>query len=129
MKPIEEWTDKEIADKVDEHWKIAFATDGKGLTKEMKDLDKKLKDEYWKREKAGKHEIPCMICTDNTVSYYDIMKQFCSDMSKINKNICEKHMDTLRIKCQEFIVKTAEINSKAVEACKNDESHTEKLKQ
>jgi hypothetical protein len=103
-RPVEKWSDDEIQCKVDEHWKIAFSTDGKGLTEEIKDLDRRLKAEYWRREKLGLHvEIDCMICTDDKVSYYDIMKEFCSDMNKIQKNICNKHVDSFNEKRLEFL--------------------------
>ncbi len=102
-KPIEKWSDEEIETQVNEFWKLAFATDGKGLTPEIKDLDKKLKAEYWRREELGLHvEIDCMICTKDTVSYYEIMKEFCSDRAKIKKNICNKHIDSFNKKIKEF---------------------------
>lgn len=101
---VEKWSDDEIQYKVDEHWNIAFSTDGKGLTDEIKDLDRRLKKEYWRREKLGLHvEKECMICTDSMVSYYDILKEFCSDMSKIQKNICKKHVDSFNEKLKEFV--------------------------
>lgn len=103
-RPVEKWSDKEIDCKVREHLSLAIKTHGKGLTDEIKDLDRRLKAEYWRREELGLHvEIDCMICTDSTVSYYDIMKEFCSDMNKIQKNICNKHVDSFNEKRLEFI--------------------------
>ena len=103
-RPVEKWSDEEIEAKVNAFWKIAFATDGKGLTDEIKDLDRRIKAEYWRREKLGLHvEIDCMICTDGKVSYYDIMKEFCSDMNKIQKNICNKHVDSFNEKLKVFV--------------------------
>lgn len=102
-KPIEKWSDKEIETKVNAFLKIALETNGKGLTEEMKELDQKLKAEYWRREELGLHvEIDCMICTKDTVSYYDIMKEFSSDMVKIKKNICNKHVESFNKKLKEF---------------------------
>ena len=31
------------------------------------------------------------MCGDTTIGFYDIMKHFCSDFDKIEKNICDTH--------------------------------------
>lgn len=104
MLPVEKWSDEAIMQVVENNLSIMVKTDGKGLTQEEKDLDGKLKAEYWRREELGLHvEIDCMICTDSKVSYYDIMKEFCSDMNKIQKNICNKHAKSFNEKLAEFI--------------------------
>lgn len=99
MKPIKDWTDKEIEDKVNYNWKVQLKTDGKGLSPAERDIDRKIKAEYLSRTENG---IECMLCSDNTVSYFDIMKRFCSDMSKISSNICKNHADVFNEKRKEF---------------------------
>ena len=103
MLPVEKWSDEAIEQVVENNLSIMIKTDGKGLTQEEKDLDGKLKAEYWRRENLGLHVgKECMICTDDKVSYYDIAKEFCSDMDKIQKNICNKHVDQFNEKLKEF---------------------------
>jgi hypothetical protein len=102
--PVEKWSDEAIEQVVTNNLLIMVKTDGKGLTQEEKDFDKKLKAEYWRREELGLHiEIDCMICTDGKVSYYDIAKEFSSDTNKIKKNICNKHVNSLNEKLAEFV--------------------------
>lgn len=102
MKSILDWTDREIEERVRKNWKIQIETKGKGLTETEKELDRNLKQEYLKRETKG---IECMICTNGTVTYFDIMKRFCSNMDKIRKNICSMHIDTFEIKRKQFAEK------------------------
>ena len=47
----------------------------------------------------------CLICQDGTIDYYNIMKEFCSDMDKIADNICNDHTGTLLEKGLEFLNK------------------------
>ncbi len=96
-------SNEEIDAEVKKHFHIMIKTQGKGLTEEEKEFDKMLKAEYWIRESAGLHEIPCMICTDQNVTAYEIMKQFSSDVNKIGRNICRLHRDAFHDKMGEFL--------------------------
>lgn len=108
MKSLKDWTDQEIADKVTDNLNRFIASkngEGEPLTPEEIKLDGQLKEEYWRRDAAGLHKINCMICINENVSFFDIMKEFCSDMKKIADNICPKHQILFERKRQEFLMK------------------------
>lgn len=99
---ISQWTDKQIDDEVKRIF-IKRSEEGKESITLTEELTFSLaRAEYWKRENAGLHVIPCMICTDSNVSYYDIMKQFCSNIHKVRENICDKHISFFEMKKEEF---------------------------
>lgn len=105
MKPIDQWTRQELVSKMEENLTRFLdhrKKKGDRLTEEEIAFDGIVKKEWQRREELGLNEIPCMICTDNTVSYYDIMKEFCSDMTKITKNICNEHVESFNQKLKEF---------------------------
>lgn len=103
VKPISEWTDEEINKKVDANINTVRDKGIKGLTQQEINFDGELKNEYWRREEAGLHKIKCMLCTNLDITYYDIMKNFCSDMTKITDNICQDHIDDFNRKQKEFL--------------------------
>ncbi len=96
-------TNEEIDKVVHNH--LNTMIDGGTLDKEEIEYDKMLKVEYYTREEAGLHEIPCMICTDYDVSYYDIAKHFCSHVEKMTGNICDKHKLEFMVKLNKFLDK------------------------
>ena len=91
-------SDEEIDKAVRDNLKIVMDLNKDSVPKYIKEYDKMLKDEYWIREGAGLHEIKCMICANPDVSFYDIIKHFCSDMKKITKNICVNHKHVFNAK-------------------------------
>lgn len=48
---------------------------------------------------------PCLLCTDPKISFFNILKHFCSDMEDIKKNICEIHKQPLSEMAMEFMNK------------------------
>lgn len=98
-------SNEDIDKAVNENLNLAMKLGDEPLPEDVKEYHKMLKDEYQIREAAGLHEIPCMICTNPDVAYYDIIKQFCSDMRKITKNICVNHRINFNDKQMEFFDK------------------------
>lgn len=46
----------------------------------------------------------CIICQDEGIDFYDIMKHFCSDMTAIANNLCNKHIPSFNDKRLEFLM-------------------------
>jgi len=101
---VSQWSDQELDEEVTRVLILTGEIGSKNVSEEDQIIYNLCREEFWKRQEI-KADIECVICTNNEISFYDILKMFCSDMGLIFRNICEKHKDLFYIKRDQFLEK------------------------
>ena len=48
----------------------------------------------------------CIICNNPTITFFNIMKEFCSNFEKIKDNICKNHAKSFNEKRFNFLMRS-----------------------